>query len=100
MHTSVGTSDFARLPPITVVNNNADPATEIHLFAASDKITLEYDDKVLLRFTPALPSLIPGLEGFFESIRDTAIVNIIDSDCKHVQADISLHNLSLNSFGN
>ena len=81
---SVGSSDFATLPQITVINNNADPATEISVFAVNDKVTLEYDDRVFLRFTPAIPDLIPGLESYFESIRDTAIVNIIDSDCKCV----------------
>ena len=75
--TSVGTSDFERLAPIGVRNR-----ADIRLFTANDEITLEYDDRVLLRFTPDNPDLIPGLEGMGEYIRDTATVHIIDSDCK------------------
>ena len=75
--TSVGTSDFERLAPIGVRNR-----ADIRLFTANDEITLEYDDRVLLRFTPDNPGLIPGLEGMGEYIRDTATVHIIDSDCK------------------
>ena len=75
--TSVGTSDFQRLAPIRVTNS-----AEFRLFTASDEITLEYDDRVLLRFTPDNPGLIPGLEGMGENIRDTATVHIIDNDCK------------------
>ena len=82
----LGNFDFARLPQITVVINNADAATEIRVFAASDEVALEYDDRFLLRFNPAQAALIPGLESSYESIRDTAIVNIIDSDCKCVHS--------------
>ena len=76
--TSVDTSDFQRLTPIRVTNS-----AHIRLFTANDEITLEYDDdRVLLRFTPDNPGLIPALEGYGEYIRDTATVHIIDSDCK------------------
>ena len=75
--TSVGTSDFERLAPIGVRNR-----ADIRLFTDNDEITLEYDDRVLLRFTPDNPGLIPGLEGMGEYIRDTATVHIIDNDCK------------------
>ena len=75
--TSVGTSDFQRLTPIGVTNS-----AEIRLFTANDEITLEYDDRVLLSFTPDNPVLIPALEGYGEYIRDTATVHIIDNDCK------------------
>ena len=75
--TSVGTSDFERLTPIRVTNS-----AQIRLFATNDEITLEYDDRVLLRFTPDNPGLIPALEGVGEYIRDTATVHIIDNDCK------------------
>ena len=71
------TADFERLEPIRVTNN-----AEIHLFVFNDEITLEYDDRVLLRFTPDNPALIPGLEANGEYIRDTATVCIIDNDCK------------------
>ena len=75
--TSVGTSDFQRLTPLGVTNS-----AEIRLFATNDEVTLEYDDRVLLRFTPDQPVLIPSPEGMGEYIRDTATVHIIDSDCK------------------
>ena len=75
--TSVGTSDFERLTPIRVTNRAV-----IRLYTTNDEITLEYDDRVLLRFTPDDPGLIPILEGMGEYIRDTATVHIIDSDCK------------------
>ena len=75
--TSVGTSDFERLAPIGVRNR-----ADIRLFTANDMITLEYDDRVLLRFTPDNPVLVPGVEGIGEYIRDTATVHIIDNDCK------------------
>ena len=75
--TSVGTSDFERLAPIRVTNS-----AEIRLFTANDEITLEYDDRVLLMFTPDNYVLIPALEGMGQYIRDTATVHIIDSDCK------------------
>ena len=70
-------SDFERLTPISVTKSE-----EIRLFAANDEITLEYDDRVLLQFTPDNPGLIPGLEAMGEYIRSSATVYIIDSDCK------------------
>ncbi|CAI8047959.1 hypothetical protein GBAR_LOCUS26511, partial [Geodia barretti] len=72
---TASTSDFENLQPIRVTNS-----AEIRLFTSNDEITLEYDDRVLLRFTPDNPSLIPGLEANGEYIRDTATVNIIDND--------------------
>ena len=44
----------------------------------SDTITLEYDDRVQLRFTPDSSAL---LDGVGEYIRDSTTVNIIDKDC-------------------
>ena len=70
------------MTPTAVINNNDNPSTEVRLFAVNDEITLEYEDRVLLRFTPALINLIPGLASNYEHIRDTAIVNIIDNDRK------------------
>ena len=70
------------MTPIAVINNNANPSTDIRLFTVHDEITLEYEDRVLLRFTPAQAALIPVLESVFEYIRDTAIFNIIDNDRK------------------
>ena len=70
-------SDFERMSPIRVSNT-----ASIRLFTSNDDITLEYDDRVQLRLTPDDPALIPGLESIGEFIRDSAIVNIVDNDCK------------------
>ena len=72
-----GQSDFESLAPISFVNE-----TEIRLFTSNDEITLEYDDRVILTFTPDNSALIPGLEAYGEYVRDTATVNIIDNDSK------------------
>ena len=53
---------------------------EIRLFTSNDQITLGYDDRIQLVFTPNDPALIPGVESVGEYIRDTAIVNIIVGD--------------------
>ena len=73
----IGSSDFEPLMPISVMNN-----AQVRIFTTNDFITLEYDDSIILIFTPDNPALIPTLEGFGEYIRDTAIVNIIDDDSK------------------
>ena len=59
------------------------PSADIRLFIANDEVTLEYEDKIRLEFDPTSADLITALEGFGEYVRNTAIVNIIDSDCKH-----------------
>ena len=46
----------------------------VRLGTNSDTITLEYDDRVQLRFTPDSSALL-------EYIRDTTTINIIDNDC-------------------
>ena len=75
-----GNSDFEQLQPITFTNINS--PVDIRLFTANDEIALEYNDRVLLEFTPSNPAVIAGLEGVGEYIRDCATVNIIDNDCK------------------
>ena len=59
---------------------------EICLFTSNDVITLEYNDTVLLSFTPDSPLLIPGIEGAGEYVRGTAIVYIIDNDSKYARS--------------
>ena len=54
----------------------------IRLFIRTDGITLEYNDSALLMFTTDNTALITDLEGEGEYIRDTAVVNIVDSDSK------------------
>ena len=58
------------------------PSAEIRLFTANDEVTLEYEDRVQLNFIPTAADLITGLESMGEYVRNTAIVIIIDSDCK------------------
>ena len=77
-------SDFQELTESFVLNSD-DPSADIRLFTVNDETTLEYGDRVLLRFNPASPTLIPGLEAAFECVRGTATVNIIDNDCKCIQ---------------
>ena len=63
-------------------NSDSSNNEDIRLFTSNDQITLEYDDRVLLVFTPNDPALIPVVEGAGEYIRNTAIVNIIDNESK------------------
>ena len=78
----IGSSDFETLKPEDVIIDGDYPSTNVCLFIMNDEITLEYEDRVLLRFTPTHVNLVPSLERNFEYIRDTAVVNIIDSDRK------------------
>ena len=70
---SLGTSDFQKLLPVRVSNSAV-----VRLGTNSDTITLEYDDRVRLMFTPDSSAL---LDGVGEYIRDSTTVNIIDKDC-------------------
>ena len=76
MH-GIGDSDFGNLRPFSFTNE-----ADIRLFITNDDTTLEYNDYVILTFTPANPAVITALEGVEEYIRTSAIVNIIDNDCK------------------
>ena len=78
----IGSSDFERMAPITTVVNRDNPNTAIRLFTFNDELTLENEDRVLLRFTPTYANLFPFLKSNYEYIRDTATVNIIDGDSK------------------
>ena len=68
-------SDFERVLPISVRNT-----ADIRLFTSNDDISLEYDDRVRLVFTPDNTALITGVESFGQYIRTTATVIIIDND--------------------
>lgn len=63
--------------PIRVHNNAAD----ISSYTKTDDVTLEHDDRVLLRFTSDTTSLISGLESVGEHIRTDALVNINSERC-------------------
>ena len=54
--------------------------TEIRLFTHNDEITLEYNDNVILMFTPDNDTLIPGIEDVGEYVRSTTTVIINDND--------------------
>ena len=56
----------------------------IQLFSRSDDISLEYNDTVILIFTPGSLSIhvIQELKAAGEYIRNTTTVNIIDNDRK------------------
>ena len=82
MTLSLGRSDFEGLTQASVIIDGDSPSTDVQLSTLNDELTLEYEDRVLLRFTPTQPNTVPGLESNFEYIRDTAIVNIIDDDRK------------------
>ena len=79
----IGNSDFERMEQQFITINANNNATSIRVFPVNDEITLEYDDGVLLRFTPAVTNLFSDLANQFEYIRDTAVVNIIDNDRKY-----------------
>ena len=61
-----------------------DNGTKIDVMAHKDNVSLEYDDTVILTFTPDDPDLISSLETAGEYIRDTATINIIDNDRKAI----------------
>lgn len=77
---SIGTTDFEALN--TTVTVTSWRRWYIRLFTTNDDITLEYDDSVLLTFTPYSNGIIQELENTGEYVRDTATVNIIDNDSK------------------
>ena len=70
-------SDFETLTSIHVTET--DNSVPVRLFTSNDVITLEYDDYVIITFTPENPAIIGALETEGEYIKNTAIVNIIDT---------------------
>ena len=89
---SVGTTDFQAIPPRTLALTPTNPTTTFQLFANNDEITLEFEDKVQLMFTPA-EGVISALESINECIITTAIVCIIDNDRKCVCGTIFCYSL-------
>ena len=78
-----GSSDFQRLLPVTVARDGA----EFQMSAVDDVITLEYNDRIVLMYTPSVAGLIGRVEGAGEYVRNTAIVRIIDNDSKLYYTD-------------
>ena len=64
------------------VTTITDIRATIPLLATNDGITLEYNDSVVMTFSPTIASITQVLKDAGEFLRDTAIVNIIDMDCK------------------
>ena len=58
----------------------------VNLLTANDDniITLEYDDRVKLTFTPSSADLLSDVESLGEYIRDTATVNVVDNDSEYI----------------
>ena len=79
---SLGSTDFFNILPVNVDIDDSDRAT-IELRTRNDDITLEYDDTVILVFTPDEDDLIEFYEGEGEYIRDSVTVYILDTDRKY-----------------
>ena len=77
----VGTTDFVTFSVTTVADNRA----TIPLLATNDGITLEYNDSVVMTFSPSIASRIQFPLDAGEFLRNTATVNIIDMDCKRLK---------------
>ena len=91
----IGDSDFVGMGPINLFNNSAD----IRLFTTNDEITLETDDRVQLIFTPTNALIIGFLESAGEYVRDSAIVNIIDTDCKKYCITLTTYLITISIVG-
>ena len=78
---SLGSTDFFNILPVSVeVEGSAEAMIELCI--RNDNITLEYDDTVILEFTPDEDDLIDFYEDEGEYIRDSVVVRIIDNDRK------------------
>ena len=75
---SAENTDFERLSPIRVLRREV----SIRILTSNDDIALEYDDWVLLIFTPDNPADITVFENRGQYVRTTATVRIIDRDGK------------------
>ena len=65
-------SDFETLTSILVTET--DNSVPVRLFTSNDDVTLEYDDYVIITFTPENPAIIEALEVEGEYIKNTTIV--------------------------
>ena len=83
------------MPPIEIINDG-----EISIITIDDFITLEYEDRIQVTFTPSNAGLIPGLESFGEYLRETSSVDITDNDSKLLGLANIVHQPLLCSFKN
>ena len=79
---SLGSTDFFDILPMNVEVEEGFEFATIELRTRNDDITLEYDDTVILVFTPDEDDLIEFYEGEGEYIRDRVVVYIDDNDRK------------------
>ena len=69
VHSHAGAADFDEFYPLSITNYS-----EIRLFTRQDFINLEYDDRVILTFTPDNPALIPIVLRLKESTSETLVL--------------------------
>ena len=78
----LASSDYENFTPLS---RSGPEDTTITFTAWDDDITLEYDDRVFLTYTPESPLLIESTENAGEFIRYNATINIIDTDSKSLK---------------
>ena len=72
-------SDYTPILPVDIeVEGNTEALIELR--ARNDAVTLEYDDTVILLFSPDESDLIEFYENEGEYIRSSVAVHIMDSD--------------------
>ena len=81
----LASSDYENFTPLS---RSGPEDTTITFTAWDDDITLEYDDRVFLTYTPERPLLIEATESAGEFIRYNATINIIDTDSKLLKLKI------------
>lgn len=74
--------DYEELIPISIQLDSQNSLQEINILSKNDEITLEYDDRIILTFTPQTTGNNTDLENVGEYIRSSAMVNVIDTDRK------------------
>ena len=90
MH-DTGSSDFEEFSPILTHGNS-----EISLLTVDDGITLEYDDSVILTYTPQTTNLTDLIASAGEFVRDNATLIITDNDSElSCSAAACVHNCSV-----
>ena len=78
----LGSTDFFDILPVMVEIEEVFEFATIELRTRNDDITLEYNDTVILIFTPDEDDFIQSYEAAGEYIRDSVVVRIIDNDRK------------------
>ena len=78
-------SDISNFRQVTISEDTGNAALNIYVIPESDTISLEFDERIILRFTPFNPALTP--EAFFlylgGFLRDFTVVHILDDDCEY-----------------